>query len=153
MGFSFYQPPPRTGGNSPTNTLQASGQDRVIAATQSVTLTVGVGQGLTVRSDGSTILGLPTRSVTTGNTTQNVSIQDSIVLVDTSTSGGQVDLPDAATISAGRHFIIKDLGGADTNTLILGTRGGNIDGGATLSIGESHAAVCLVCDGSDYWIV
>ena len=150
---AFYSPPPRTGGNAPTNALRASGEDRVVASAQSVVLTVGVGQGLTVNSTGSTILGMPSRTIQTAAATQNISIQDTIVFVDAQTSAGTVSLPDASTLNAGRHFIVKDTGYSATNAITLSTRGGQIDGGATLTIAESHAAVCLVSDGSNYWIV
>lgn len=153
MSVSFYRPPPRTGGSAPVNALQASGEDRVIATSNSVTLTVGVGAGLVVNQSGNTILGLPTRTVQTGPSAVNISQQDTIVLVDAQTSGGSVNLPDASTLSSGRHFIVKCTGYSGSNAVTLGTRGGDIDGGNTLQITESHAAVCVVTDGSDYWIV
>ena len=152
MSVFFYRPPVRTGSEAPSNTLQASGSDRVIASLSSVVLTTGTGQGLTVNSTGATIMAVPARSVTTGNTSINMSLQDSVVLVDTSGGSGTINLPDASTVNAGRSFLIKDKGDAGTNSFTLSTNGGDIDGGASITINEAHVAVTLVCDGTNYWI-
>ena len=152
MSVFFYRPPVRTGSEAPSNALQASGSDRVIASLDSVVLTTGNGQGLTVNSVGATILAVPARSVSTSNNTVNVSIHDSVVLVDASSGSGTVNLPDASTVNAGRSFLIKDTGSAATNSVTLGTNGGYIDGANSLTINEAHVAVTVVCDGSNYWI-
>ena len=152
MSNFFYRPPVRSGSEAPSNALQASGSDRVIASLDSVVLTTGNGAGLTVNSVGATIMAVPTRTVSTGNQTINMSQHDSVVLVDTSAGAGTINLPDASMVHAGRSYTIKDKGGATLNGVTLGTNGGQIDGGDVLEIAEEYAAVTLVCDGADYWI-
>ena len=78
---------------------------------------------------------------------------DCIVSV-TMSAATTVTLPNAANLTAGKKFIIKDAGGnASVNDLIIDTAGGNIDGNASVTLDVNYSALTVYTDGTNYFII
>jgi len=80
-----------------------------------------------------------------------------IIGVDTSNTAAQItlSLPDAATLSDGQMYVIKDEGGmADIYNIVISCSGSQtIDGEQSVVIESPHAAINLYTDGSSRWFV
>lgn len=74
------------------------------------------------------------------------------LLVDTTAGAVTVNMPSPATCG-GRIFYIKNTGGGATNNVTLSISSGSIDGASSLTMNNDFAAVTLVSDGANYFIL
>jgi hypothetical protein len=83
-----------------------------------------------------------------------VDISESIILVDTTSTGKSIILPDPS-LYEGRMYTVKKIT-ADANSVIVDCYSGNIDNAATPSQktwSTPYAAFSFVSDGTNWWIV
>ena len=96
----------------------------------------------------------PLRSVANTDSPVTCGTADQFILVDASSGSVVVNLPSAATAGSGRSYHIKSKGshGGNTVTVTRANAGhGNIDGGASIAL-ENFSAVCVISDGSNWWV-
>jgi|15BtaG_2_1085339.scaffolds.fasta_scaffold00270_7 hypothetical protein len=78
---------------------------------------------------------------------------DDIILVDTSSGGVTITLPDATkTESLGQQLVIKSVDATNTVT-IDGHSAQTIDGSATLEISTLYEAKTLACNGTEWLVI
>jgi len=97
---------------------------------------------------GATAITVESKSTTTALTGTNK-------LIKADSSGGSITLtlPAAATAGAGAFFIIKDIGNAGTNSIVLeGNASETIDGALNLTLAANYASAEVVCDASNWWV-
>ena len=128
---------------------------RVDARADSVELTTGVGQGLKVDSAGAALFASPLRSVTHADSPVTVSAAtDAVIVVDTQGGAVTLNLPDPATVNAGRFFEFIDQGSAGSNSVTVAdsTSGGKINGANSQTIDQDRGAFKVYCTGTQ-WLI
>ena len=96
----------------------------------------------------------PLRSVANTDSPVTCDTADQFILVDASSGSVVINLPSAATAGSGRSYHIKSKGshGGNSVTVTRANAGhGNIDGGASIAL-ENFSAVCVISDGSNWWV-
>ena len=91
----------------------------------------------------------------TSTSTITASVDDYYIGMDSSSSTVELRLPDAAVLTDGHTYIIKDEGGnAGTNNItILASGSQTIDGENSLVLESSYASLSLYCNGVDRYYV
>ena len=91
----------------------------------------------------------------TSTTTITASVDDYYIGMDSSTAVVELRLPDAAVLTDGHTYIIKDEGGnAGTNNItILASGSQTIDGENSLVLESPYASLSLYCNGVDRYYV
>ena len=91
----------------------------------------------------------------TSTTTITASVDDYYIGMDSSTAVVELRLPDAAVLTDGHTYIIKDEGGnAGTNNItILASGSQTIDGQNSLVLESPYASLSLYCNGVNKYYV
>jgi len=86
--------------------------------------------------------------------TYDIADDDYNVLVSYTSTGAQTTTIPTAQLAAGRELFIKDIdGNAGTNSLTVATEGTEtIEGGNAVVINTDYGDVCLISDGSNWFI-
>ena len=91
----------------------------------------------------------------TSTTTITASVDDYYIGMDSSTAAIELRLPDAAVLTDGHTYIIKDEGGnaGNNNITILAHGSQTIDGENSLILESPYASLSLYCNGVDRYYV
>ena len=91
----------------------------------------------------------------TSTATITASVDDYYIGMDSNSAAVELRLPDAAVLTDGHTYIIKDEGGnAGTNNItILASGSQTIDGENSLILESSYASLSLYCNGVDRYYV
>jgi len=91
----------------------------------------------------------------TSTATMTASVDDFYIGMDSTAGAIELRLPDAAVLTDGHTYIIKDEGGeAGTNNItILASGSQTIDGENSLVLESSYASLSLYCNGFDRYYV
>ncbi len=108
----------------------------------------------TFYGDGSNLTGVSSFSRRAVTSTITASITDRLLGVSASTAL-EIRLPGASTLTSGQYITVKDEGGnADVNSITILTSGSEtIDGGSSIVMESSFAAVTIYSDGTDKYFV
>lgn len=90
-------------------------------------------------------IGTYTASASVGN------VDGGVILVDTTAGAVTITLP-AASKSKDYSFTVKRIT-ATANGVTVTATSGNIDGGASVTIGTQYKALTFKSDGTNYWII
>jgi hypothetical protein len=122
-------------------------QDSVTAAKAVLVGSTGAANS-TVQVSGSISMAIKT---VTG--TYTIAATDNTILVNTTSSAGNLTLPSPSGI-AGRIYTIKKIGtGGIDNALTITPSSGTIDGGASYVIYNDYTFVALQTDGANWYII
>lgn len=102
-----------------------------------------------VSLDGTINVSIPTRAITASGDLTNL---DAAAFVDASSGAVTVNLPGAATVP-GRVYYIKKIDASANLVTIDPNSTETIDGELTQRLAYQHAAVALVSDGTNWYIV
>ena len=91
----------------------------------------------------------------TSTATMTASADDYYIGMDSSAAALELRLPDAAVLTDGHTYIIKDEGGAahTNNITILASGSQTIDGENSLVLESPYASLSLYCNGTDRYYV
>ena len=86
-------------------------------------------------------------------TTYTALVTDHYIGVTSTAAARTINLPAAATVGAGKTYIVKDeSGAAGTNNITLdGNASETIDGAATKAISTNYGVLRIICDGSNWF--
>lgn len=122
---------------------------RIDAQSGSVSLSVGVGQGLEIDAQGATIMARPVRTITANGSALS---SDGVIVCDTSSNSIALTLPSPATVPAGREYVIKDIGNASVNPITISCSGFNVGGGSSHIISAQRGQVTALAYSTE-WLV
>jgi len=90
-------------------------------------------------------------SVSATGSSYSIASSDNVILVDSSSATGDINLP-AASAAANRVVTIKDKGNAGTNNITVTSDGSNdIEGSATYTISTNYGVESFLSDGSEWY--
>lgn len=131
--------------SGPTYSLQFHNSDGDLSGSSSLLFqnsTLKITSGLTL-----------SRRAVTAHTT--ASLTDYYIGVDSTNAPVEVKLLDAAVLSSGQTFVVKDEGGfSSTNNITIIASGSQlIDGQNSIVLQSPHAAISLYCNGSNKFYI
>ena len=102
--------------------------------------------------DTSTVGSGPTLSIETITSSDTLDSSNDVVLCDASGAAFTVTLPAAAS-NIGRRYYIKKIDSSANAVPIDANGAETIDGATTLVISLQYDCACIVCDGTEWWVI
>ena len=93
-------------------------------------------------------------TVSNADTPHTLAVDTDYLLVQTNAGVVRIVLPLAATMGSGRRFMVKDsTGNSTTSNITIAVSGSDtIDGASTYVVNVNFAAICLLSDGTNWFV-
>ena len=98
------------------------------------------------------------RNITTKTTSYTITLDDSVILCDTTSGNMTIALPTAASVynatgGYGQQFTVKKIT-TDSNSVVITPVGADLLDGGTLTLaGSSLESSTFISDGTNWWVV